>query len=385
MKKHLLFIFTGIFLILLPDILVTRPNYNYKIKKIVIDAGHGGFDGGCAGKSSKEKDITLAISLKLGELIEKNLHDVEVIYTRREDHFVKLHERAAIANKNKADLFISIHCNAAKKGGGEGTETYVMGLDKSRENLAVARRENSVILMENDYEENYDGFGIDGPENEIIFSLYQNAFLEQSIQLAYLIEEKFKNHAGRKSRGVKQESFLVLYKTAMPSILVEAGFLTNKKEEVFLKNKEGQEIIAGSIYEAFKDYKQIMEGNHGSKAHYTDNSLSLYQEKKLPPIASIDEANEISAKENVSLSNEARTSFKIQLYDSYQAPYIKQADYDNACSDIQQEKGKDDVIFYMMSEAFNNEIAAGLMVKKLKSSGLKYVKVVEYLDGNRVD
>jgi len=189
-----------------------NPYYRYTISRVVIDAGHGGKDSGCSGKATREKSITLAIALKLGKYIEENLPDVQVMYTRQKDHFVELHERAALANRNNADLFISVHCNASSPSA-YGTETYVMGVDKSRENLDVARRENAVVLLENDYKEKYDGFDLDNPENEIIFSLYQNAYLNQSIQLAAIIEQEFKTRAKRHSRGVRQESFLVLYKT----------------------------------------------------------------------------------------------------------------------------------------------------------------------------
>lgn len=233
----------------------------FKIRTVVLDAGHGGKDPGTIGKFLKEKDVVLNIALKVGEYIEKNVPDVKVIYTRKTDKFIELTERAAIANRNKADLFISIHANSISNPQIYGTETWVMGLHKSEENLAVAKRENSVILYEENYQEHYEGFD-NSPESYIMFSLMQNAYLENSLKLADRIEKQFKNKAGRHSRGVKQAGFVVLYKTATPSVLVEAGFLSNATEEKFLGTDEGQALIASGIYRAFKEYKSEVESIH---------------------------------------------------------------------------------------------------------------------------
>ncbi|MCH8319052.1 MAG: N-acetylmuramoyl-L-alanine amidase [Bacteroidetes bacterium] len=231
-----------------------------KIKKVVIDAGHGGKDSGTSGAFSIEKDIALKIARKAGEYIDKNLKGVEVIYTRFDDKFVELEERAQIANRNGADLFISIHCNSFPSPTVYGTETYVMGVGKTAANLAVAKRENAAILMEENYEARYDGYDPNSPEANIIFSLYQNAYLEQSLELASKIQNQFQQGAGRRSRGVKQAGFLVLYKTTMPSILIEAGFLTHAKEAKFLSSDKGQDYIADAIFKAFKEYKLEVEG-----------------------------------------------------------------------------------------------------------------------------
>ena len=229
-----------------------------KLKRIVIDAGHGGKDPGCNGKTSREKDITLAIALQLGELIKTNLPDVEVTFTRKDDRFVELHDRAAIANTIDADLFISIHVNAGPEQFA-GTETYCMGLHKSESNMQVAQRENSAILMEADQHSNYDGFDPNKPESYIMFSLYQSANLTNSMILAGQIEEEFKTHNQRYSRGVKQAGFLVLWKTTMPAVLVETGFLTHGEEEVYLNSEKGKMHTAYGIYSAIEDYKQMME------------------------------------------------------------------------------------------------------------------------------
>ena len=233
----------------------------YQVKKVVIDAGHGGHDPGTHGKVSREKDVALSIALELGDILEKYLSDVEVIYTRSDDTFIPLDERADIANKNGADLFVSIHANALANTRIRGTETYVMGTHKMESNLGVAKRENSVILMEEDYKENYAGYDPNSPESHIMFSLYQNAYLANSLALADKIETQFRTRVGRRSLGVKQQGFLVLWRTSMPSVLVETGFLTNEKEELFLNDKLGQTYIASGIFRAIRDYKNEIEDN----------------------------------------------------------------------------------------------------------------------------
>ena len=234
----------------------------YKVKKVVIDAGHGGHDPGALGSYSKEKDLALKLALRLGRLIERNMKDVKVIYTRKKDEFVTLHERAQVANKNNADAFISIHCNAMpNKKSTHGTETYTMGLHTSQHNLAVAKKENSVILLEEDYQKNYQGFNPKSPEAHIMLELYQSAYNENSLMLAQNIEHQFKSQIGRNSRGVKQAGFLVLWKTTAPSVLVEAGFMTHPQEEKYLNTSAGQHKIASGIFRAFRDYKMQLESS----------------------------------------------------------------------------------------------------------------------------
>jgi N-acetylmuramoyl-L-alanine amidase len=231
----------------------------YKLKTVVIDAGHGGHDPGCHGIKSKEKDIALDVALKLGKAIEDNYPDVKVVYTRKTDVFVELVERAEIANKAKADLFISIHCNANDNKAAYGSETYAMGLHVSEANLNVAKRENSVILLEENYEQNYDGFDPKSTEAYIIFSLYQSNNLDRSLSLASKVQDQFSNKLQRFNRGVKQAGFIVLYKTNMPSILIELGFLSNKDDEKYLVSESGQNEMSASIFHAFKTYKSEME------------------------------------------------------------------------------------------------------------------------------
>jgi N-acetylmuramoyl-L-alanine amidase len=221
---------------------------------IVIDAGHGGKDPGAVGPISREKNINLAIALKTGEYLEQNIKNAKVLYTRKSDVFVDLSERADFANKNNADLFISIHTNWISKNSIKGAETWIMGPSKDEQNLEVAMKENEVILLEDDFSTKYEGFDPKSPESYIMFTVMQNTFKEQSTWLASSIQNQFKNRAGRIDRGVKQAGFLVLYMTTMPSVLVESGFITNTDEEKFLVSKEGQDYIASAIFRAVRDY-----------------------------------------------------------------------------------------------------------------------------------
>jgi N-acetylmuramoyl-L-alanine amidase len=239
-------------LIVLPaSVSVARGDKNWII---VIDAGHGGKDPGAIGSFSCESNITLAIALKTGRYIEQNIKNVTVIYTRKTDTFIELKDRPAFANRNNADLFISVHANWAKSKNIHGTETYVMGLAKDEQNLEVAMKENEVILLENDYSTSYEGFDPKSPESYIMFTLMQNIFLEQSTGLASKIQTEYKENNSRFDRGVKQAGFWVLFNTTMPSVLTETGFITNPEEEKFLNSKEGQNKIASSIFSACSDY-----------------------------------------------------------------------------------------------------------------------------------
>jgi len=229
------------------------------IKRIVIDPGHGGQDPGTVGSKSYEKDITLSISLKLGDLIKNNFNDVDIVFTRKEDKFVALDERSKIANTSGANLFISVHCNANPSKSPYGTESYVMGLHKSVDNLDVAMRENAVITYEEDYNSKYEGYDPKSTESFIIFTLMQNTFLDHSLFLANYVQTEFRDLGQRHDRGVKQAGFLVLWKTSMPSILIETGFLSNQREEAYLMSDAGQNNIANSIFRAFCDYKRVID------------------------------------------------------------------------------------------------------------------------------
>ncbi len=277
--------------------LLHKPGAN-AIRVVVIDPGHGGKDPGCSGSIHKEKEVSLAVALKLGKYIEENFKDVKVIYTRTTDVFVELEDRAQIANKAKADLFISIHCNAAgkpvmikdpktgkkrpkmyknKKGKlvvvektnpvPFGTETYVMGLKNEEGKMKVATRENSAIFYEDDYEKKYGGFDPESEESYIIMSNYTSAYVIQSASLAMKIQDEYGKKAGRIDKGVHRQSIWVLWRTSMPSILTEIGYLTNPLEEQFLGSEKGQEYLAKAMFRGFRKYKDEVEG---SKKEYND-------------------------------------------------------------------------------------------------------------------
>jgi N-acetylmuramoyl-L-alanine amidase len=237
---------------------------DYKIHTVVIDPGHGGKDSGALGKISKEKDIVLAIGLKLGKLIEENLPEVKVIYTRTTDEFIPLYRRAEIANENKADLFISIHANSNPSSEPSGASSHVLGLHRANENFEVAKRENSVIFFEDDYSSRYENFDPNSPESYIAFSLMQFVYLDQSINFADMVQTQFRERAKRKDRGVVQQGLLVLAQTSMPGVLIETGFISNPAEEQYLNSEDGQGYIASAIFRAFRDYKIDIESKNGT-------------------------------------------------------------------------------------------------------------------------
>lgn len=249
-------------------ILLFIANVTYAIDSrfvVVIDAGHGGKDTGATRGGYKEKDINLGVVLALGQLIERNHKDLKVVYTRKTDVFVDLDRRADIANKAKANLFISVHTNstAAKSTSVSGADTYILGLARSEENLQVAKRENSVILLEDNYKTKYEGFDPNSPESYIIFEFMTNTFMEQSLQFASFVQSDFRNVAKRVDRGVRQAGFLVLRKTSAPSVLIELGFINNQSEAQFLSTKSGQQSMARAIYSGFRKYKRDFDKKQG--------------------------------------------------------------------------------------------------------------------------
>ncbi len=263
-KSFTIVLFSLIILVFMPSLdnqEIVRKKID-KLSVIVIDPGHGGIDPGCNGGGEIwEKEVTLAIGLKLGEILKDSMPQLKVLYTRNKDKTLKLWERPNFANKNNADLFISIHCNANDNNKASGSETYFMGLHKTQGNLDVAKRENSAITFESDYKDNsrYGGFDPSSPEGHIIFSLVQNAFMKQSFKFSALVEEETSKKSKIHTKGVNQAGFLVLWKTAMPSVLIETGFLTNGSDRSYLKSVEGQEVIAQGIYRAIRQYKKQLE------------------------------------------------------------------------------------------------------------------------------
>ena len=263
-------------------------NANNGIKKIVIDPGHGGKDPGNLGTGrykETEKHIALDISLLFGRYVKEAFPAIEVLYTRTtNEQFPSLAERTQLANKEKADLFISIHCDAFTSPNAYGAGVYVMGMSKLKANMDIAMKENAVIYLEDDYKQNYEGFDPNSPESYIVFSLTQNTFLGQSLQIAEEVEQQFATRANRKSRGVKQAPFYVISRTNMPSILIETGFLTNPKEEDFLHSKKGKDYLASAIFRAFRSYKQSID----QATPQVDNQEFKKEEKKKVAIEKIE-------------------------------------------------------------------------------------------------
>ncbi|HBK70979.1 MAG TPA: N-acetylmuramoyl-L-alanine amidase, partial [Flavobacteriaceae bacterium] len=253
--KKLIFLSFVLFFIFQNNTLVAQQKF-----KVVLDAGHGGKDPGNSGNGYSEKDISLKIVLAVGKLLE-NDGNIEVIYTRKDDTFLELYERSNIAQKSKADLFLSIHCDAFGKSSVHGAGTFVLGLHENDRNFDIAKKENKVILLEDDHKKNYGGFDPNSPESVIGLTLMQEEFLDQSLMLARLIQDNFVGDLKRNDRLVKQAGFLVLRNTFMPSVYVEAGFLTNKNEGAYLNSKKGQQEMAKAIFKAIKSYKKQLDKN----------------------------------------------------------------------------------------------------------------------------
>jgi N-acetylmuramoyl-L-alanine amidase len=271
MKKYNLHLLA----IILFSLLVLSPAYGDQtgtLRVVVIDPGHGGMDPGAVSGGVQEKDLVLDIALRLGKKIRETYPEVKVIYTRDKDIFIPLYQRADIANRSKADLFISLHANYVSTTTVGGTETFTLGLHRSQENLEVARKENAVILLEDDYSANYEGFNPKESESYIMFENMQSEYQEQSIDFAAKIQDQFSQNLRLNNRGVKQAGFLVLRRASMPSVLVEVGFISNPTERKFMLSEEGKSKITQSVFEAFKSYKKTIE-SRSNFALLTDNEI----------------------------------------------------------------------------------------------------------------
>lgn len=391
-------LFVALMLVASPSQLRQSYLFNYKLRTVVIDAGHGGHDAGCHGTSAYEKHVTLAVALKLGALIEKNLPGTKVVYTRKTDEFIELHERANIANHANADLFISIHCNANKNTAAFGTESWTMGLHKTEGNLEVAKRENSAILHEKDYLEKYDGFDPNSPEAYIVFSLNQNAFINQSLLLASKIESEFQEDK-RSSRGVKQAGFLVLWRTVMPSVLIETGFLTNKTEEKYLASEAGQNECARSVFDAVLTYKSKMESTVNGMFDENDRTLTGNPEgANEAPIAVNDIAKKDTLKDK-SVSNEALKlekdkqpieasikplngiTYRLQLAASSKQIDVKSNPYNKAQNLVCEKDAAG--TYRVLTPHFNTLDEAKAVRGDLQRAGFKDAFIVEYINGLR--
>jgi N-acetylmuramoyl-L-alanine amidase len=339
------------------------------IKTIVIDPGHGGKDSGTLGtKRFKiyEKHVALAVSLKLGNYIAEEFPDVKIIYTRDTDVFLELNERTEIANKSNADLFISIHCDGFTNPKPSGASVFVMGMSKLKANMDVAMRENSAIYLEDNYQQKYDGFDPKSAESYIVFSLMQNTYLNQSLQIAEEVENQFSTRANRKSRGVKQAPFYVISRTNMPSILVECGFLTNPKEEEFLHSDLGQDYIASAIFRAFRSYKQSIEI---SAEAVNEKSIDLVDTLK----------KEVLALKTNKIKNDLNLLYKIQI-----GTFLRSMLNNNQFIDLNVEEEKINGTFKYFVDAGNSKIEADRLKINLRNLGFKGAFIVAFLDGKQI-
>ena len=339
------------------------------IKTIVIDPGHGGKDSGTLGtKRFKiyEKHVALAVSLKLGNYIAEEFPDVKIIYTRNTDIFLELNERTEIANKSNADLFISIHCDGFTNPKPSGASVFVMGMSKLKANMDVAMRENSAIYLEDNYQQKYDGFDPKSAESYIVFSLMQNTYLNQSLQIAEEVESEFSNRANRKSRGVKQAPFYVISRTNMPSILVECGFLTNPKEEEFLHSDLGQDYIASAIFRAFRSYKKNIE--------ITDEVVN---EKPIDIVDTL--KKDVVAHKTNKIKNDLNLLYKIQI-----GTFLRSMLNNRQFTDLNVEEEKINGTFKYFVDAGNSKKEADKLKTNLRNLGFKGAFIVAFLDGKQI-
>ncbi len=352
----------------------------FGVKTVCIDAGHGGHDGGCQGPNSQEKHVALAIALKLGKYIEDNFPDVKVVYTRKTDVYLKLWERAAVANKANADLFICIHANAAENKNALGTETFVMGLHKSEANLKVAQRENSAILLEDDYKTQYSDFDPNSPESYIVLTMTQSAFLEQSLSLASKIQTQFTDKVGRKNRGVKQAGFLVLHQTSMPSVLIETGFLTNPEEEKFLSSNIGQDYMASAVYRAFKEYKAEIEKK--TEQEVVNNQKEEVKEPEIKKEELEDQKKEKKEKKKEKEFEEPKgVIFKVQIATSSEKKELKPDNFNGVENVVYYEAGG--IYRYVVGEERTMSDANKLQLQ-LRAKGFEDAFIVAFSDGKRI-
>ena len=346
---------------------------------VVIDPGHGGRDPGAVGRKGKEKNINLNVALKLGNLIQANHKDVRIVYTRQKDVFVTLDKRAQIANNAKADLFISIHTNSVARGRTvRGTETYTLGLHRTDDNLEVAKKENSVILIENDYEQRYAGFNPNSAESYIIFEFLQDKNMEKSVDFATQIQRQFKNTAKRIDKGVHQAGFLVLRETTMPGVLVELGYISTPDEERYLLSEAGTSDLAKSIYQAFANYKS----RHDSpSARSVEPSPTLPKESTPDKPAPKTEKKTPAPAPKKSNTSQGKPVFKIQILAS-DKKLSNQSKQFKGLSPVgyYQEKG-----LYKYTYGDNTDYNKVLRTKKQIASKFKGAFIVAFKNGKKMD
>lgn len=358
---------------------------------LVIDAGHGGHDSGAIGTFSKEKTINLNVALAFGKLVERNCPSVKVIYTRKTDVFIPLHERAGIANRNKADLFISIHTNSLPKKEAKvmGLETYTLGMHRAADNFDVAKRENSVILIEKDYKQHYEGFDPNSSESYIMFEFLQDKNMAQSVELARLVQKCTCAAAGRPNKGVKQAGFLVLRETSMPSCLIELGFISTPAEERYLNSDEGVANLGRGIYKAFCDYVSKYDKSFTVPFKPGYEAKEEQQEEKVKPqperVVEKEVENE-TEKENVKAGNVSTTNteapvFKVQIL----ASNVKLND------NSKQLKGQEDADFYKDGGLYKYTVGSSTnyneiyRLRKQLLEKFPQAFIIAFKDGKRMD
>ena len=365
MRTHIHYLF--VFLLFIFTVSLTSNSVLQDREKfiVVLDAGHGGGDPGNLGNGYKEKDIALKVVLEVGKALEKR-KDIEVIYTRKTDVFLELYERSAIANKADADLFVSIHCNSHHTQA-YGTETFVLGVGNDKRNLEIAKKENEVIFLEDNYEQKYSGFNPSSPESLHSLSIVQEQYVDQSIVLARKIEDNFSKKVGRKSRGVKQLSLWVIHNTYMPGILVELGFLTNNKEGQFLNSKNGQAKMARAIENAIIDYKTEVEENIGTDL-FVDNEEDVQED-----VVENDSESKSMVFEDV--------TFKVQIAAGKKRLVTRSYNF-KGLSNVSREKDGNLYKYYYGETSDYNE--AQRLQEEAKQKGYSTCFVVAYKSGEKV-
>ena len=373
-RSYILYICICLWLLFLP--LCTSHLWG-KDFVVVIDAGHGGHDPGAIGKISKEKNINLNVALKVGNLIKNNCDDVKVIYTRSKDVFIPLDRRAEIANNAKADLFISIHTNAlANNRTAKGASTWTLGLAKSDANLEVAKRENSVILYESDYQTRYAGFNPNSAESYIIFEFMQDKYMEQSVHLASLMQKQFRHTCKRLDRGVHQAGFLVLKASAMPSILIELGFISTPEEERYLNSETGATTMAKGIYHAFLNYKREHE------IRLTGVSKTVIPtEQKEQDIEKENDRPVTVQKVAESATNDNEITFKIQILTSSK-PLAKNDKRLKGLKGVDYYKEKD---IYKYTYGASGDYNKVLRTKRTITAKFKDAFIIAFRDGEKMN
>lgn len=364
-----LFIFTG-FLLVNSAVFAQSSKF-----KVVLDAGHGGKDPGALQNGFYEKKIALNVALKVGEIL-KNEKNIEIIYTRKTDVFIELKERANIANKHDANLFVSLHCNSADNKSVTGTETLVMGMSRSDMNMDIAKRENAVIYLEDDYKENYKGFDPSKPETLMGLKILQEEYQGQSIELAGMVEKSFVGKLNRSSRGVKQQPIWVLDATVMPGVLIEMGFISNKTEGAYLNSEEGQNDMANAISEAILKYK--------SKFYTIDGSSNEVIEEVKPKENKPQPKEEPVKVEDkpIAKANSGEVIYKVQISASGKKLETKSSNF-KGLSKISREK-EGSLYKYFYSEETDYE-ACQKRLKEAKSKGYKSAFIVAYKDGVKIN